>query len=109
MTKIAYIPQDAPFNEDQRAWISGFLAGLHSRLAMSVNAPPPAVADQVEPGPSLRILYGTQTGNAEGVANDAAAAAKSQGFDVTVSGLDEIELEEFAGLKYVLIVTSTYG
>lgn len=109
MTKIAYIPQDAPFNEDQRAWISGFLAGLHSRLAMSVNAPPPAVADQVEPGPSLRILYGTQTGNAEGVANDAAASAKSQGFDVTVSGLDEIELEEFAGLKYVLIVTSTYG
>jgi len=109
MTKIAYIPQDAPFNEDQRAWISGFLAGLHSRLAMSVNAPPPAVAEQVEPGPSLRILYGTQTGNAEGVANDAAAAAKSQGFDVTVSGLDEIELEEFAGLKYVLIVTSTYG
>ena len=109
MTKIAYIPQDAPFNEDQRAWISGFLAGLHSRLAMNVNAPPPAVADQVEPGPSLRILYGTQTGNAEGVANDAAAAAKTQGFDVTVSGLDEIELDEFAGLKYVLIVTSTYG
>jgi sulfite reductase (NADPH) flavoprotein alpha-component len=109
MSKIAYIPQDAPFNEDQRAWISGFLAGLHSRLAMNVNAPPPPVADQVEPGPSLRILYGTQTGNAEGVANDAAAAAKSQGFDVTVSGLDEIELDEFAGLKYVLIVTSTYG
>jgi sulfite reductase (NADPH) flavoprotein alpha-component len=107
--KIAYIPQDAPFNEDQRAWLSGFLAGLHSRLAMNVNAPPPSVADQVEPGPSLRILYGTQTGNAEGVANDAAAAAKSQGFDVTVSGLDEIELDEFAGLKYVLIVTSTYG
>jgi sulfite reductase (NADPH) flavoprotein alpha-component len=109
MTKIAYIPPDAPFNEDQRAWISGFLAGLHSRLAMNVNAPPPPVADQVEPGPSLRILYGTQTGNAEGVANDAAAAAKTQGFDVTVSGLDEIELDEFAGLKYVLIVTSTYG
>ncbi len=26
-----------------------------------------------------------------------------------MSGLDEIELDEFAGLKYVLIVTSTYG
>ncbi|MGB5112419.1 MAG: sulfite reductase flavoprotein subunit alpha [Mycobacterium sp.] len=107
--KIAYIPQDAPFNEDQRAWLSGFLAGLHSRLAMNVAPPPPVAADQSAPRPSLRILYGTQTGNAEGVANDAAAAAKGQGFDVTVSGLDEIELEEFAGLKYVLIVTSTYG
>ena len=110
MTKIAYIPEDAPFNEDQRAWISGFLAGLHSRLAMNLATPPPVVAtDQPAPGPALRILYGTQTGNAEGVANDAAAAAKTQGFDVKVSGLDEIEVEEFAGLKYVLIVTSTYG
>ncbi len=107
--KIAYIPQDAPFNEDQRAWISGFLAGLHSRLAMNIAVPPAVVSDQSAPLPPLRILYGTQTGNAEGVANDAAAAAKLQGFDVTVSGLDEIELDEFAGLKYVLIITSTYG
>lgn len=43
------------------------------------------------------------------MANDAAAAARLQGFDVTVSGLDEIELDEFAGLNHVLIVTSTYG
>ena len=109
MSKIAYIPQDAPFNEDQRAWISGFLAGLHSRLAMNMAPPPAPVADQEGPRPALRILYGTQTGNAEGVANDAAAAAKTQGFDATVSGLDEIELDEFAGLKFVLIITSTYG
>lgn len=108
--KIAYIPEDAPFNEDQRAWLSGFLAGLHSRLAMNLAAQPPAAtADLAAPRPPLRILYGTQTGNAEIVAGDAAAAAKAQGFDVTVSGLDEIALDEFAGLRYVLIVTSTYG
>ena len=107
--KIAYIPEDAPFNEDQRAWISGFLAGLHSRVAMNMTAPPPVAGDADAPRPPLRVLYGTQTGNAEGVANDAAAAARLQGFDVTVSGLDEIELDEFAGLNHVLIVTSTYG
>ncbi|MET0898385.1 MAG: sulfite reductase flavoprotein subunit alpha [Mycobacterium sp.] len=107
--KIAYIPEDAPFNEDQRAWISGFLAGLHSRLSMSMNMPPPVATEQEVPRPPLRILYGTQTGNAEGVAGDAAVAAKAQGFDVTVSGLDEIELDEFAGLQNALIITSTYG
>ncbi|KWX22323.1 CysJ [Mycolicibacterium wolinskyi] len=106
--KIAYIPEDAPFNEDQRAWISGFLAGLHSRLAMNV-APPPVAVDSTASRPPLRILYGTQTGNAEAVAADTAAAAKAQGFDVTVSGLDEIALDEFVGLRYVLIITSTYG
>jgi sulfite reductase (NADPH) flavoprotein alpha-component len=107
--KIAYIPPDAPFNEDQRAWISGFLAGLHSRLALNMAAPPPATTDTTRPRPALRVLYGTQTGNAEGVAGDAAAAAKAQGFDATVAGLDEVALDEFAGLQYVLIVISTYG
>ncbi|ETZ60965.1 sulfite reductase [NADPH] flavoalpha-component domain protein [Mycobacteroides abscessus MAB_110811_2726] len=49
--KIAYIPEDAPFNEDQRAWLSGFLAGLHSRLAMNLAAQPPAAtADLAAPG-----------------------------------------------------------
>ncbi|WP_280467941.1 diflavin oxidoreductase [Nocardia cyriacigeorgica] len=107
--KIAYIPEDAPFNEDQRAWLAGFLAGLHSRMAMNLASPPPANTDTVAPRPALRILYGTQTGNAESVAGDAAAAAKAQGFDATVNGLDEITLDEFAGLRYVLIITSTYG
>jgi sulfite reductase (NADPH) flavoprotein alpha-component len=77
---------------------------------MNLAAPPPAASGDLEaPRPPLRILYGTQTGNAEIVAGDAAAAAKAQGFDVTVSGLEEIALDQFAGLKYVLIVTSTYG
>lgn len=108
--KIAYIPEDAPFNEDQRAWISGFLAGLHSRLAMNVaTTPPPATTEGARARPPLRVLYGTQTGNAEAVAEDTAAAAKAQGFDVTMSGLDEIALDEFVGLRYVLIITSTYG
>lgn len=107
--KIAYIPEDAPFNEDQRAWLSGFLAGLHSRLAMQHPAPAAAQAETASAHPPLRILYGSQTGNAESVAEDAAATAKNQGFDVTVRGLDEIALDELAGDTYVLIVTSTYG
>ncbi|ADG99114.1 flavodoxin/nitric oxide synthase [Segniliparus rotundus DSM 44985] len=106
--KIAYIPEDAPFNEDQRAWIAGFLAGLHSKLSLNIAAVPPVSASSAS-RPPLRILYGTQTGNAESVAGDAAAAAKAKGFDVTVSGLDEIALDQFAGLKHVLIITSTYG
>ncbi len=109
--KIAYIPEDAPFNEDQRAWISGFLAGLHSRLALQLSIPPVLPVADVDNGPRplLRVLVGTQTGNAESVAGDLAAAARGQGFAVTVAGLDEIELDEFAGLAHVLIVISTYG
>ena len=39
---------------------------------------------------------------------DAVAAAQSRARR-TVRGLDDIALEEFADLSYVLIVTSTYG
>ncbi|MFE6859740.1 sulfite reductase flavoprotein subunit alpha [Nocardia sp. NPDC057668] len=106
--KIAYIPEDAPFNEDQRAWLAGFLAGLHSRLAMAPAAAP-ASTETGAPRPSLRILYGSQTGNAEGLAADTAAAATAQGFDARVSGLDDIKLDELVGFKYVLVITSTYG
>jgi len=29
---IPSIPSDAPFSADQKVWLAGFLAGLHTRL-----------------------------------------------------------------------------
>jgi sulfite reductase (NADPH) flavoprotein alpha-component len=105
--KIPYIPEDAPFNTDQRAWLSGFLAGLHSRLAIET----PAVAAAATPtkAASLHILYGTQTGNAERVAMEAAASARSLGLAPEVAGLDDITMDELAAMERLIVVTSTYG
>ena len=36
--QVPYIPADAPFSGDQRAWLGGFLAGLHSRKVMGLGA-----------------------------------------------------------------------
>ncbi|XHE13008.1 sulfite reductase subunit alpha [Agrobacterium deltaense] len=108
MMKIPYIPQDAPFNGDQRAWLSGFLAGLHSRAAIgmetSVAAAAPRVAASV-----LNILVGTQTGNAEALAMDIAAAARAQGMQPVVTALDDVSMDSLSGMKRVIVVTSTYG
>jgi sulfite reductase (NADPH) flavoprotein alpha-component len=30
---VPQIPPDAPFSEEQRAWLNGFLAGLFSRAS----------------------------------------------------------------------------
>jgi sulfite reductase (NADPH) flavoprotein alpha-component len=105
--KIPYIPEDAPFNADQRAWLSGFFAGLHSRLAIET----PAVAAAAAPtkAASLHILYGTQTGNAERVAMDAAANARTLGLAPEVAGLDDISMEQLAAMERLIVVTSTYG
>ncbi len=106
--KIPYIPQDAPFNGDQRAWLSGFLAGLHSRTAIgmetSVAAAAPRAAASV-----LNILVGTQTGNAEALAMDIAGAARAQGMQPVVTALDDVSMAGLSGMKRVIVVTSTYG
>ncbi|WKL19899.1 sulfite reductase subunit alpha [Agrobacterium tumefaciens] len=106
--KIPYIPHDAPFNGDQRAWLSGFLAGLHSRAAIgletSVAAAAPKAAASV-----LNILFGTQTGNAEALAMDIAAAARAQGMQPAVTALDDVSMDSLGAMKRVIVVTSTYG
>ena len=63
-----HIPSDAPFSGDQRAWLGGYLAGLKSHAdLLGING-----SDQQSSSPPLDILFGTQTGNAEAVAEDAA-------------------------------------
>src|SRR5690606_8425330 len=57
----------------------------------------------------LHILFGTQTGNAEAVANDIAAEAGAQGFSPAVQALDDVEIERLSEMERVAIVTSTYG
>lgn len=97
------IPQDAPYSDSQRAWLSGFFAGMHTQMlqrAGSINQ-----ADSR----SIHILYGSQTGNAESVAHDAATAAKAHGLKPIVKGMDEIELAALSSMDYLLIITSTYG
>ncbi|MEM9574411.1 MAG: sulfite reductase flavoprotein subunit alpha, partial [Pseudomonadota bacterium] len=109
-TKVPFIPEGAPFNEDQKAWISGFLAGLHSRAAIDASqAAAVGEAPAQAAAPKLDILYGTQTGNAEMVANDAADVARTQGFAPVVQGLDEVSMEQLGQMKLILVAISTYG
>ena len=52
---VPYIPENAPFNAEQRAWLNGFLAGLFSSAPQAAAAAPP---------PSLKfaIYFASQTG-----------------------------------------------
>lgn len=108
MMKIPYIPQDAPFNGDQRAWLAGFLAGLHSRTAIGLETSVATAASKAAAS-VLNILVGTQTGNAEALAMDIAAAARTQGMQPVVTALDDVSMDSLGSMKRVIVVTSTYG
>jgi sulfite reductase (NADPH) flavoprotein alpha-component len=101
-TKIPYIPDDAPFTPEQRAWLNGLMAGIFS------SAPP--LAD-VEVKASLRIavLYASQSGTAEGLARKLAKELKAQGHVPAVSTLVGYTPAALAEEKYAIFLASTYG
>ena len=71
----------AGLNREQLTWVSGYAAGMAAAQGGSV-APmmqgTPAVAGDA---PTLTILYGSQTGNAKGVAAQCQAKAEEAGFN----------------------------
>lgn len=101
---MPYIPEDAPFSGGQRAWLGGFLAGLRSRKIMGTATD----AAQVTAKP-IDILYGTQTGNAEEVANEAADWARTKGYEPRINELDAIGMDQLAAMETMVLVISTYG
>lgn len=101
-----YIPENAPFSAEQIGWLNGFLAGLYSTQA--VGGVGTAEAEAVAARP-VTILWGSQTGNTEGLAKDAAKALKSKGFAPSVVDMGEFDKATLKDEDLLLIMTSTYG
>ena len=106
MTKIPYIPETAPFTLEQRAWLNGFLAGLlaNGGLEAPLPASPPAPA-----GEPLPILFGSQTGTAEGIAKRLAKEAALRGFAPQVLALNDHAQANLAAAGKAIIISSTWG
>jgi len=98
-----FFPNEAPFSDNQKLWISGFLAGLkHSSLQ---NENPSNIKEKVK----INFLFGTQTGNSETIAETAAEIAKNNNFSTKLSSLDDVSMEALQKMKNAVFVVSTYG
>lgn len=97
-TLVPCIPEDAPFTSAQRAWLNGFLAGLYS------YAPVPA-----EQPIRVAVLYGSQTGTAEGLARKLAKELKGAGFEAVLTSLEGYIPATLATETYAVFIVSTYG
>ena len=58
---------------------------------------------------SLNILFGSQTGNAAGLAEKTAKMAAHYGLDAHVVDMDGFDPARLASMKRVMIITSTWG
>jgi len=107
MSPVPLIPDNAPFSPEQRAWLNGFFAGVFSRTAQTPN--PGALTLSSAALAPLTILFGSQTGTAEGLAKKMAKEAGKRGFAATVLDMAQADVARLAQEKNLLVITSTYG
>ena len=94
-----------PFSFDQESWMEGFITGLkHQSNSINNN-----IREKNDSETLINILFGTQTGNSESVAEDLSNFALSNGFKTQINALDDIEMNNLSKMNNVAIITSTYG
>ncbi|MER2000441.1 MAG: flavodoxin domain-containing protein, partial [Lysinibacillus sp.] len=99
----------------QKIWLSGYLSAVQQygvtnqglEVAASEQAQPIAVLEAVKQ--EATILYGSQTGNAQGVAEKLKAALEAQGIDTTVAAMSAFKTNNLKKLTNLFVVTSTHG
>ena len=118
---LPLLPESAPFapehiealnsvmagtSAEQRQWLSGFLAGYHAATA---GVPVAAPAAEPRTRIPLTILYGTESGNAEGIGADLKKAAAKQGFVAQLLDMAEASPADLRDQSNLLVVASTWG
>ena len=90
---------------EQALWLSGYLAGVGLQGA-------PAQAGGAQGGaesPTITVLYGTETGNAEGVATQLAERARTKGLTARAQDMAEYKTKDLKTESHVVMVSATHG
>ncbi|PIC57474.1 sulfite reductase [NADPH] flavoprotein alpha-component [Sporosarcina sp. P12(2017)] len=97
--------------ETQQNWLSGYLTAISSTSVPSggvavLERPAIEVSTAVK---EITVLYGSQTGNGQGIAEQAAAKLKEQSFDVTIQSMNDFKPNNLKKIENLLLVVSTHG
>lgn len=130
MCRVVLQVTNSPFNEEQVAlinqllptltdaqkiWLSGYLAALCNSaaatgaVAQTATAQPAAAPNQVAIPKEATILYGSQTGNSQRLANRFAGKLKEQGFAVDVFAMNDFKTNNLKKVRHLFIIVSTHG
>ncbi|MBK1830672.1 assimilatory sulfite reductase (NADPH) flavoprotein subunit [Verrucomicrobiaceae bacterium R5-34] len=87
-------------NPPQVAWLGGFLSGVQSDAAATAQ---PVAAKK------LTVLYGTESGNSEELAEQVFKTAKKKGFKAQIVNMSETTASALKDAGSLLVVVSTWG
>ena len=94
----------------QVTWISGYLAGINAHAATGeVASPQAAPAAQSQASEPLTILYGSQTGNAEDIAETLRERAEAAGLNASAYDMLDYKPKDLKKEKNLIVCVSTHG
>jgi sulfite reductase (NADPH) flavoprotein alpha-component len=114
------IPKTAPFQDEeidllnrvvgpatpiQRAWLAGFLAGLDASAAPGAAQP----AAPPRPAEPINIVYASESGNCETLANDLAKTARKNGLKPTLIDMADLDVAALTSAKRLVFIAATWG
>jgi sulfite reductase (NADPH) flavoprotein alpha-component len=108
------LPEHAPFNSDQRQALIALLSGLDSHqkgwLSGFLAAAGPATpATAPTAGGKLTVLFGTESGNSEILADRAVKEARKRGFQAEMRNMSDLAPAALAKVSNLLVIVSTWG
>jgi sulfite reductase (NADPH) flavoprotein alpha-component len=92
----------------QAVWLSGYFAAL-SGSGIAAGDFTSANGASTLNLPLMTILFGSETGNAEGMAEDLVAKATTKGFNVSLEDMMSYDFAKLPDEKLMFIVVSTQG
>ncbi len=122
MNKEIFIPDSAPFkpeqaqalnrilptlSPDQLIWLEGLIDDLQA-ASNTDSDEVIATTTTVDP-PNLTVLYGSESGNAEALADKTVKAAGKENFTAKALNMGDITPDRLKKVKHLLVIVSTWG
>ncbi|CEI81442.1 Sulfite reductase [NADPH] flavoprotein alpha-component [Oceanobacillus oncorhynchi] len=102
--------------ETQQIWLGGYLSALQSAgavpaapVAEAVTAQLPTAAVTEASPVEVTVLFGSQTGNCQGLATEVSGKLKEKGMKVTLASMADFKPNKLKNLQNLLVVISTQG
>ena len=93
----------------QSLWLSGYFAALSGSGLAPGDFTGSTQTNNTAQLPLLTILFGSETGNGEHLAEDLLEQAKAKGFNVQIQDMMDYDVANLPNEQYLLVIVSTQG
>ena len=102
-------PQTAPLAPERVASLNSLLEGLKADQLLWIEGYISKLRSTVGATPELTVLYGTESGNSENLADLTVKAAKSKGYKAEAVNMADVKVAKLKDIQNLFVIVSTWG